>query len=221
MPFVGLSCISPISHGKAHIVKLLTLLAGAAALAVASVSAHATTFNFSYTFNPTLSSADVTNDNNPVVVNGSFTGALVGSSITDIANVQVALNGLSFSGPLFVSAWNAGTANWDDSIAPVISLTDVSKDNFVFADTDVATNPGGVSNYFYVTGSSVDLANTGAGAITFNATDATGNALSGFSSTVNPAAFAVTAAVPEPESYALAMIGLGIFGFGFLRRRQA
>jgi len=196
------------------------LFAGAAALAVASVSAHATTFDFSYTFNPALYSGDVTNDNHSLVVSGSFTGTLNGTLISDIANAQVAINGVSFNGPLLVSAWNAGTATWDDGVAPVISTTDVNSNNFVFADTDVATNPGGVSNYFFITGNKIDPVNAGTGAINFNTTDAGGNAVSGFGSTANQASFTVTA-VPEPESIALAFIGLGLCGVSALRRRQA
>ncbi len=173
-------------------------------LALVSLSASATTFDFSYSFDPAN-----TGDGNPVVLSGSFDGTQAGSLFTGISNFQIALNGTAFSGPLQVEAWNNATSNWDALIAPVIS-TDVTQANFIVADADVSTNPAGVSNYFYVLGGQ-------AVAITFNVTDAGGNPLEGVETASN-ASWDVSA-VPEPANTALLMAGLGLLG-ALARRRK-
>lgn len=180
-----------------------------AALALTSFAAQATTFDFTYLFD-SLS----TGDGNPLTVTGKFTGDQVGDIISNIANVQVSINGTAFSGPLFTEAWNDTTGNWDSSITPVIS-TNVTKNNFVIADVDVSTNPSAVSNYVYFTGGQ-------AGAITFNHTDALNNPLSGFetASSVKWSVQAETPAVPEPSTYAMLLAGLGLMGL-VARRTKA
>ena len=186
--------------------KNLTTCLCAAALALASFAANATTFDFSYSFDK-----NNTGDGNAVVLTGSFTGTQVGDLITDISGVQMALNGIAFSGPLLVESMNSATGNWDASLAPVIS-TDVTQSNFIFADADVANNPGGVSNYFYMVGGQ-------AFAVTLNTTDVNSNPLSGFE-TANSASWTVTAAVPEPSTYALMLAGLASIGLLVQRRRS-
>jgi hypothetical protein len=178
-----------------------------ASLALTPLAANADSFNFSYSFNPFN-----TGDGNPLAVTGSLTGDLSDSFISNISNVQVSLNGVAFSGPLFVEASNAG-GNWDNSIAPVLS-TDATQNNFIFADADVANNPFDASNYFWMTGGQVL-------AINFNASDANGNAPFGFENTVNSSWSLVAAPVPEPESYAMLLAGLGLLGGIARRRRQA
>ena len=61
------------------------LKAAACVALLASVSAHAETFDFSYTFN-----------DGPVVT-GSLEGTLVGDAVQNISNVHVALNGTSLT----------------------------------------------------------------------------------------------------------------------------
>lgn len=48
-----------------------------------------------------------------------------------------------------------------------------------------------------------------------------GNALSGFTPVSSSNFYAGIAIIPEPSTYAMVAIGLGVIGIGFLRRRQA
>src|SRR5258705_7744519 len=110
------------------------LKAAACVALLASVSAQAETFDFSYTFG-----------DGPVVT-GSLQGTLVGDAVQNISNVQVALNGTAFTGTLNVAGWDSGTALFD---SPAIVSTDASKNNFVFADADAANlNTGNFTNLF-------------------------------------------------------------------------
>ena len=179
-----------------------------AALALASFAANAGTYNFSYSFDP-----NSTGDGNPLVVTGSLSGDLVGSFLQNVSDVQVALNGVAFNGaPLFAEGFNATTGLADNTVAPVIS-TDASQNNFIFADVDVATNPTGASNYFFISGGQTF-------AINFNTSDVSGNPISGYENTVNSSWNLVAAPVPEPESYAMILAGLGLVG-AIARRRAA
>ena len=187
--------------------KLLKTAVLSAALVFASLAAHAGTYQFAYNFDPIN-----TGDGNALALTGTFSGDQVGALIGNISNVQVFLNGTAFQGPLFAEGWNASTQNWDSTIAPVISLNNVAQNNFVFADTDVSTDPN-ASNYFWMTGGQTL-------AVTFNTTDAGNNPLSGYETAVNGKwSVAAVAAVPEPESLALALMGLGLCGVAAVRRR--
>ena len=188
--------------------KFLKVALLGSALSLSALAAQATTFDFSYTFDP-----NNTGNGLPVTISGSFDGTEIGNLISNISNAVVSINGNAFSGPIMVEAADA-SGNWSSTVAPVIS-TDVGQTNFIFADADVANNPAGVSNYFYIT--------TGqAGGVNFNVTDAGGNPLSGFETASN-ASWTVTAAaaVPEPSTYAMLAAGLGLIGLVSLRRRQS
>jgi len=182
--------------------KLLKTLALSTALALTSFAASAETFNFSYTFNDAS------------VLTGSLTGVLNGLFIDNVADVQVSLNGNAFTGaPLYAAAWNAVSQSWDNSIAPIIS-TNGALNNFIFADANVPTDFG-VSNYFFFTNDSTN------GARVFATNLNTTEAALDDSTTVNASWSIAAAPVPEPETFAMLLAGLGIVGTVIRRRRQA
>jgi hypothetical protein len=190
----------------------ITKLATLAIFALTSFAANAESFNFSYSFGNT-------GNGSPLTVTGSFTGNESGLFVNNIGNLHVFLNGTEFSGPLFTAAWNTTTHQWDNTAAPVISF-DSSKNNFIFADTNVPTDFN-ASNYFYMTNDASDPSGTPheAFAINYNVSDANGNALSGDDAPTNQSwRLTVAAAVPEPESYALLLAGLALVGMRLRRK---
>ncbi len=175
-----------------------------ATLSLAALAAQAqSSFNFSYSFDP-----NNTGNGQALNITGSFTGTAAGDLISNISNISIAINGIAFSGPIVIEAADAA-GNWSTSVAPVISAN-TGLANFVFADADVANNPGAVNNFFYISGGQVF-------ALDFNVTDAGNNPLQGFETAAN-ASWNVSA-VPEPATWALMAAGVGFVALR--RRRQA
>ncbi|HEY4375325.1 MAG TPA: PEP-CTERM sorting domain-containing protein [Burkholderiales bacterium] len=179
--------------------KLLKTFVLSTALALAPLAAHAENFNFSYNFD-----ANSTSDATPMSVTGSFSGTVVGSLIENISNFSVSLNGTAFTGTLLGAGWN-GTA-FDNSVAPVLS-SDVSLDNFYFADT-TATDPN-YNNLFWFKGGEIFAVNFNADG--FPTADETAIASKWSVNTVP---------VPEPSTYALLLAGLGLMTMVARRRSQ-
>ncbi len=111
------------------------VLAAACLAALSSVCAHAETIGFSYAF------SDGTN-----VLTGTLNGDLVGGQVQNISDLQVALNGVAFTGPLLLGSFNSGTGLFDT--APPVLSTNATLNNFVF--TDGADINSVTSNYFYM-----------------------------------------------------------------------
>ena len=191
--------------------KLLKTAALGAALSLCALVAHAqTTFDFAYTFNPSLNGTN-TESGELLSVTGSFTGTEIGSVISNISNVSVSVNGYAFNGPIVVEAWDNVAGNWSTSVTPTISLSDATQTNFIFADADAANAPGNITNLFTVSPA------TQAFVLDDNVQGASGP-LTGTDTTT--AHFTVTA-VPEPSTYALMAAGLALVGLRLQRRRQA
>ena len=180
----------------------LVRLCGAAAFAVAAAtSAHATTFNFSYQFGDAQ------------LVTGTLDGTLDGTVIDNVSNVSISLDGVAYSGPISLTAYDSATGMFDAGVAAQVS-TVAADNNFMFSDGDSATYDG-VNNYFYMS-SSADLA----GAQVYATTFVTGQ--SALDAAPVSASWSLTAAaVPELPSVALLVAGLGLLGTVARRRRQA
>ena len=189
--------------------KLLVTAAAIAAALGASAAAGAATFDFSYTF---TDGQEIT---------GSLDGALNGTTISNISDLHVALNGIDFAGgtdgngatALQIYGYDSATQSFD---APAVFSTDSTNNEFEIADE----SPTGAAqaNYFL---SFVNDPSFGTliGAGNFLHSDR----FSGIGATQSAADFAdggtwKVTPVPLPAALPLLMSGLGLFGFA--RRRQ-
>jgi hypothetical protein len=192
--------------------KLLTAAAVCAALT--GGAAHASTFDFSYTF---ADGQDIT---------GSLMGTSTdgGQTVTNISDIQVSFNGIAFAGgqgPLQIDTWNTATGSPTDTIPATISANG-ALNNFVVSDVDAAV---GTPQYEFlyindpVLGSEVVAQN-------FLQTDSfsVGSTQLDFDAPANAGAWTLTEATPVPLPATLPLLasavgGLGLFGIG--RRRIA
>lgn len=166
-----------------------------------TVSAHAATFDFSYTF------ADSR------VITGRLDGTANGNLVTDLSNIYVKVNGVDFAGSGSLLAARYDGTRWRDDA--VVSFTGL-ENNFLFTDGSFAGSYD--VNYF--------TQRSGPG-LDFSWVESTRGFKSSEIYTVTPggtlARWRLTAvtAVPEPETYAMLLAGLGLLGAVARRRRQA
>jgi hypothetical protein len=188
--------------------KLLIKAAVIAAALGASAAASAATFDFSYTFSDGQQ------------ITGSLDGTLSGTTISNISNLQVALNGIAFAGgsdangATSLSIYGYDTANGSFD-APAAFSTVSSQNNFEIADE--SPNGANGANYFFSFVNDPSFG-TSIGAGNFLASDAfhpdTFQSAADFTDagtwTVKP--------VPVPAALPLLLSGLGLFGIGRRRR---
>jgi hypothetical protein len=202
-----------------------------AALLGASAAASASTFDFSYTF------ADGQK------VTGDFTGTTTngGQSVTNISNIQVALNGIAFApvtvggvatgnATLQANTWNPnlpstsgfGNGAFDDT-TPVTIFANGALNNFAFSDVDAATNGSPDYEFAYINDSANGIFQ--AVAANFLQSDsfskAEGNPTQlALDSPGNAAAWTLTEVAPVPIPAALWLFASGLSFFGVRGRRR-
>ena len=167
----------------------LGALACAAALSLAG-AANAATFGFSYTFSGT-------ND----TVTGTVQGTQVGGFVENLHGLTLAYDGHAFSGATLGQTWDPSLV--DFSAAPVRLAFDGSQNNFLFSD--------GTLSFAFIN----DVDNFGGPSISaFDLTLNTNN--TDFDGSINQWSLS---AVPEADSVALMLAGLGLLGVAARRRR--
>jgi hypothetical protein len=197
-----------------------------AALFGASAAASASTFDFSYSFGD---GQEVTGDFTGTTANG-------GQSVTNIGNIQVALNGIAFapvttggvtfgSATLQANTWNPSLVAFDNT-TPVTVYANGALNNFVFSDVNAATSSSPDYEFAYINDATngifqavaanflqSDSFSTAEGNATQLALDSPGNASSWSLKEVTP--------VPIPAAIWLFASGVGLFGFRGRRRHAA
>jgi len=206
--------------GGTIVIKHLFRTAAACAV-LGSSGAYASTFDFSYTF---ADGQEVTGDFTGTTTNG-------GQSVTNISNIQMALNGIAMA-PAVVSGQTLGSAlqanTWNptlgafDDTTPVTVFANGALNNFVFSDVDAAVNTNPDYEFAYINDPSNGIYEAAAANFlqtdsfspgsTQLALDSPGNASSWTLTEVTP--------VPVPATLALFVSGLGLVGIS-RRRRQA
>lgn len=179
--------------------KFLGLAVLAAAL-LGGGSAQGTTYNFSYTYE----SGDA--------VTGSFDGAASGNLITNLSHISVQFNGVDFvgSGSLFSKTFDFEERAF---VPGGIMSFDGRENNFYFSDIpswDPSTNLFFMAPFGF--GRAVAVETRPQGGLQLEVISAAQELRWQLS--------AVTA-VPEPESYAMMLAGLGLVGAFARRRMQA
>jgi len=194
----------------------LSRLAGLIALALvgSTGAASATTYDFSYAFG---------GDGTGNTVTGSFTGT--GTSLNDITVTSVlsmSINGTPITGPLYFTHYQPSTPGTNDgnNAAFLASGATVSADsslsNFIFSTSGtVPLRQGAGVAYFYVIQPWYQTVTPSSSPWAAQFQYGNGTQINTFNGQYVPANFSVAAAVPEPPTWAVLLVGFA--GLGFAR----
>ncbi len=175
-----------------HIRKQLAALACGAALGLAG-TAHATTFDFTYTF--TVDGTGTVN-----TVTGTVQGKLVGTFVEGLHDFNLSYDGIAFTGTTSAASL--------DGNAPQLSAV-AADNNLYFVNDDGSFTFGFVQNY------------DGAGNQLVFASDANLDVNNAASEITSGSSWTLAAApIPEPGSAALILAGLGLVGAAARRRAR-
>jgi len=191
-----------------NIVMLLTSLA--------SLPASAALYNFSYTFD------------DGAAITGSLTGDLVDGFVQNVGDVQVNFNGIPFAGPLLAVNYSPLTRRWDSTVNATVSVLG-SLNNFLFVDANSWIDSSqmwsvGDTGLFYMINNRFQrsaYALLSSPALMLSASDELrpvyfdGIGAKWSLTLANP-----VSAVPEPETYTMLLVGLGLIGFTARRRKD-
>lgn len=175
--------------------RLIVLLS----LALGALSARATSFDFSYTFD------------NGLVITGSLDGTANGQYVDNVSNVSLFFNGSAATGPFFTSIFDIGTSTY---LNGAIVSFDATLNNFAFTSDDI--NNGGGDTGFVM----LDAFNGGGLPISFAYNIPEGIA---GNDVTNAARWSLTAATSTnvPDSTTTAgLLGLSTLVLVALRRRR-
>jgi hypothetical protein len=201
--------------------RVLSKALGALAIVAGSVGiANATVYDFSYTFFDDGQASGSTAGNGSVV-SGSFDGAGPITDITNITNITMSLNGTPMTGAFYAWSYNPPPnspgfpGNFTPGTAHVSS--DPTKNDFLFTNAQTISDAPG--NYFYII---QPWDNGGPGSTTI-ATQLVNNGVTidAYNGQYIPANWSLTAAVPEPSTWAMMLLGFAGVGFMAYRRKNS
>jgi hypothetical protein len=183
----------------------------ALALVGSSGRAVAATYDFSYVF--------VDNGSPAGTVTGQFTGTGPITDITGISNITMSLDGTPMAGPFYAWSYNPPPnvtgfpGNFTEDTAEVSS--DPTANNFLFTNANSTSAPPG--NYFYII---QPWDNPGPGSTTI-ATQLVNNGttIDAYNGQYMTANWSLTA-VPEPATWGMMLLGIGMIGGGMRMTRR-
>ncbi len=166
----------------------------------AATLAHADTFKYTWQFD----------DGSKVI--GTFDGVANGNLVSNLSNISVAIDGVAFvgNGSLLDFSWNPDRTLVRGGATASFNGLD---NNFFFVDTDIINDPF-YTNYFGI------AHHRNLPFFEDNAQDLNGNIH--MSAQYHPTKWTLTklSPVPEPESWAMLLAGMGLIGGMAHRRRQ-
>jgi hypothetical protein len=180
---------------------LIVVLAGLSPTAAVA----AQQFNYSYTFG------------SGHVASGSFWGDSNGTYVENLYDITLLADGVPLNGSpnLYASSYTPATG-WQTGARVYFSLT---PNFFIFSESDFGSGNFNRRFDFVVQtdfgAGYVGLENLVTNNFIYDCTVCTDG-----SPPVDPARWSLTAAVPEPETYAMMLAGLGSLGFVARRRKQ-